>query len=99
MLIRIDLESVRGELAYLVISVLEKDGAIAVLESPHKGEAVRVAVAAFAAKFGKARSILAKDNGIVFFAACDSWIERVECSVVVIEASFLISPGGTRKQV
>jgi len=98
-LIRVDLESVGRELPYLVVCILEIDGAVTILKSPHKWKAIGVAVTAFVAELRITGAVFAKDYSIVFFAAGDTRIERVERSVVIVESCLFIFPGCAREQI
>ena len=99
-LIRIDLEALLGEDFYAVVLILEIDGAVVVLECPDEGEGVGVAaIAAVAGYLGIAGAVLAENDGVVFFAAGDAGIERVEDAVIIVNTRLFISPGASGEDV
>ena len=99
-LICIDLEPVGVQHLYLVILILEIDGAVIVLEGPHKGQAVGIGDPAFNGAFRQGpRAIGPENDHIVPFTARNARIQGVENPILVgIKTRFFVFPGGMGKQ-
>ena len=104
--IGIELQAILVQRPYFVVLILEINSAVIILKGPHEWQAVGIDLRSLRtelrirASCGIARTILAKNDRIVFFAAGNARIKSIENTIIIrIETRFFVFPGCIGEQV